>query len=100
MKFLILAIALFAFGCGSSSEEDSKSTPTPAVTPEQQKAWDSTVKPIVTANCALSGCHGSEAFVKTPAAFLGSKAKGQVSSGRMPKGRVLTPDQKAAILNL
>ena len=114
MKYVVaLFVGLFLAGCGGGSYKETKD-PGPGtgtggggtgggsggVTPAQQAAWTNTVQPIVAANCALAGCHAAAGFVKSPAAFLGSKSKGMVASGRMPKGRRLSASQKAAIANL
>ena len=106
MKYVVaLFVGLFLVGCGGSYEEKTTGDPLPpkgsgGVTPAQEAAWTNTVQPIVAANCALAGCHAAAGFVKSPAAFLGSKSKVRVASGNMPKGRVLSAAQKAAIAGL
>jgi len=107
MKYVLaLFVGLFLVGCGGGSYKETKDPgpggdPRPGgVTPAQQAAWANTVQPIVAANCALAGCHAAAGFVKSPAAFLGSKSKGMVASGKMPKGRRLSAAQKASIANL
>jgi len=96
---VILIMGMFLFGCGGGTyKEDVKPGGGGGAPPsEQQAKWDNNVKPIVTANCALAGCHATAAFVKSPAAFLASASKARVASGNMPRGRVLSAAQKAII---
>ena len=101
MKILAFILGVFLIGCGDSYEEKEETkAPVSEVTPVQQAAWDSNVKYIVANNCALSGCHASAAFTKTPGAFLKSSSKAMVSSGNMPKGRSLSAAERQALLAL
>lgn len=100
---LLLLTVLFA--CSKSSST-SGSTPTPL--PSDCSAtisFSATVSPIISASCAIAGCHAAGSS-NGPGALTTyaqiSAAKGSISSavanGSMPKGSSLSASQKQAIV--
>lgn len=87
MKFLFLVSVLFLASACGSSYSDKGNGDAGDLSEEKQQQWLTTVKPIITRSCALSGCHATSGFVKTPEAFLVSKAKARITktgAGKMP----------------
>jgi hypothetical protein len=63
----------------------------------------STIAPIIMQNCSTSGCHSATSkasgfamtnFLEIKGVFIGDDAWGEITAGRMPKGRSLTQTQK------
>ena len=87
-KVLCLSLVLFIGGCGG---DDSSSNETPQPPPQQSaadKEFASDIQPILTANCAGSGCHTSgkerDQVIVNAANFVGSEAKNRLAGASMP----------------
>ncbi len=89
---IMIAVATLV-SCGRQTDGEYSTTPQPV--PDFQ----SQVVPVIKANCG--GCHypGSGLpALGTPEAFKASKAKSELLSGAMPKGKVIIDGDKAVLL--
>ncbi len=96
---LLLSLAFFFFACSSSSDDEVK----PDATSEEYKAaeayFNSTLKPVITANC--TSCHegyhsmdnSSSYGILKNAINNASGMFNQVNTGTMPKGGAKLPQE-------
>lgn len=101
LKFIafVLCSSLVWTACGSDNEDDKNPTPDP--TPEV--SFKNTVKPIIDAGCATSGCHVAgtgrvdfTTYEGVKSAAAGVKTK--INNGSMPKTGSITDAQKTSII--
>lgn len=89
--FLTLCFIVMLISCGKSSE-DSSYPPAPQPQPQpgnnSTAEFNSSIKPILTKNCAGAGCHTSgkarDAIIQTATNFIASKAAAEIQGGEMP----------------
>ncbi len=106
----IILMTLFVWSCGTESSKTPVGSNPPAPTPtptagptpapgggDDAALW-AKAQPIVNKNCA--GCHASDGFIKSLAQWRASKAKDEVTSGSMPPGKPLSPQDKAVLTSL
>jgi len=89
--FFTLCFIVMLISCGKSSDDDSYSKPpVPQPQPGNNSAaeFSSSIKPILTKNCAGAGCHTSgkprDAIIQSATGFIASKAAAEIQGGQMP----------------
>lgn len=101
MKFLIL---LFVIACGTEPRQPAPA-PTPAPPPSGGDDWETSIKPLVAEQCALSGCHAGASFLATGRAMKASGSSASlIARDKMPKRSspnydLWTNAKKAKLLN-
>ncbi len=88
--FLTLCFIAMLISCGKSSEDSSYPAPQPSPQPGNNSSaeFNSSIKPILTKNCAGAGCHTSgkarDAIIQSATGFIASKASAEIQGGEMP----------------
>jgi hypothetical protein len=108
---LTLCFIVMLISCGKSSEDSSYPEPTPQPQPQpgnnSAAEFSSSIKPLLTKNCAGAGCHTSgaarDAIIQTSTNFIASKAAAEIQGGQMPppaspKAAAFSATDKSTIL--
>jgi len=107
--FLTFCFIAMLISCGKSSDDSSYPAPTPQPQPGNNSAaeFNSSIKPLLTKNCAGAGCHTSgaarDAIIQTSTNFIASKAAAEIQGGLMPpaaspKAAAFSATDKSTIL--
>jgi hypothetical protein len=98
-KKILLLFSIFIlsthFYCTSKSVDSTSNTCDPAI------SFSKTIKPILDANCNMSGCHDNLVMTSLKEFQTVHDAAAQIKSalvtGKMPKNRTITTAEKNAI---
>ena len=90
---LTLCFIVMLISCGKSSEDSSYPEPTPQPQPQpgnnSAAEFNSSIKPLLTKNCAGAGCHTSgkarDAIIQSVTGLTSSKASAELQGGQMPQ---------------
>ena len=86
MLIFMIGLAMCLMSCGGSKTTERVMVPVDnsGKNGNYDLQFDADIKPLLDANCALSGCHANAPFLASADAFLNSNGPKRITNSSMP----------------